>query len=82
LILKDILSFGVWAETLCTHIRRLARMRPITMNPVTKIPAGAMLTGAVSRSGKVVGRSATDGQGTTTNYDARGKVLSREGNQR
>jgi YD repeat-containing protein len=57
-------------------------MRPITMNPITKIPAGAMLTGAVSRSGKVVGRSATDGQGTTTNYDARGKVLSREGNQR
>ena len=29
-------------------------------------------------SGKVVGRSATDSQGTVTTYDARGKVISRE----
>lgn len=29
-------------------------------------------------SGKVVGRSSTDSQGTTTNYDASGKVISRE----
>jgi YD repeat-containing protein len=29
-------------------------------------------------SGKVVGRSATDSQGTTTNYDSRGRVISRE----
>jgi YD repeat-containing protein len=52
----------------------------------------AMLTDAASAqqrtlddaSGKVVGRSATDSQGTTTNYDSRGRVISREtttGNQ-
>ena len=28
--------------------------------------------------GNVVGRSATDSQGTTTNYDARGKAINRE----
>jgi YD repeat-containing protein len=28
--------------------------------------------------GKVVGRSATDSQGTVTNYDSRGRVISRE----
>jgi YD repeat-containing protein len=46
----------------------------------------AMTTGAASAqqrtfydsSGKVVGRSATDSSGTITNYDARGKVISRE----
>jgi len=35
-------------------------------------------------AGRVVGRSSTDSQGTVTNYDARGKVISREtttGNQ-
>ena len=29
-------------------------------------------------AGRVVGRSSTDSQGTITNYDARGKVISRE----
>jgi len=29
-------------------------------------------------AGRVVGRSSTDSQGTVTNYDARGKVISRE----
>jgi len=29
-------------------------------------------------AGRVVGRSSTDSQGTTTNYDERGKVNSRE----
>jgi YD repeat-containing protein len=29
-------------------------------------------------SGRVVGRSSTDSSGTVTNYDARGKVISRE----
>ena len=46
----------------------------------------AMMTGAASAqqrtfynsSGKVVGGSATDSSGTITNYDARGKVISRE----
>jgi YD repeat-containing protein len=46
----------------------------------------AMTTGAASAqqrtfydsSGKVVGRSATDSQGTVTTYDASGKVISRE----
>ena len=35
-------------------------------------------------AGRSVGRSSTDSQGTVTNYDARGKVISREtttGNQ-
>ncbi len=52
----------------------------------------AMLTDAASAqqrtfydaSGKVVGRSATDSQGTVTTYDSRGRVISREtttGNQ-
>jgi YD repeat-containing protein len=46
----------------------------------------AMMTGAASpqqrtfydSAGKVAGRSATDSQGTTTNYDSRGRVISRE----
>jgi YD repeat-containing protein len=46
----------------------------------------AMMTDAASAqqrtfydaSGKVVGRSATDSQGTVTNYDSRGRVISRE----
>ena len=29
-------------------------------------------------SGKVIGRSSTDSQGTVTNYDSRGNVISRE----
>ena len=29
-------------------------------------------------TGRSIGRSTTDSQGTTTNYDARGKVISRE----
>ena len=52
----------------------------------------ALLTGAASAQqrtfydagGKVVGRSATDSAGTTTNYDSCGRVISREstsGNQ-
>ncbi|MBR0697090.1 hypothetical protein [Bradyrhizobium lablabi] len=52
----------------------------------------AMMTDAASAqqrtfydaSGKVVGRSATDSQGTVTTYDSRGNVISREtttGNQ-
>ncbi len=59
-------------------------------NPMTKILptllALALLTGAASAQqrtfydagGKVVGRSATDSQGTTTNYDSRGRVITRE----
>jgi YD repeat-containing protein len=46
----------------------------------------AMMTGAASAQqrtlyearGNVVGRSATDSSGATINYDARGKVISRE----
>lgn len=46
----------------------------------------AMMTGAASAqqrtfydsSGKVVGRSSTDSAGTVTNYDGRGRVISRE----
>ena len=57
---------------------------------MTKIPLAvltlAMMTGAASAqqrtfydaSGKIVGRSATDSQGSTTNYDSRGRVISRE----
>jgi YD repeat-containing protein len=59
-------------------------------NPMTKILL-ALLTFALTAdaasaqqrtfydaSGKVVGRSATDSQGSTTNYDSRGRVISRE----
>jgi YD repeat-containing protein len=59
-------------------------------NPATKILI-ALLTLAVlateasaqsrtfyDSSGKVVGRSGTDSQGTVTNYDSRGRVISRE----
>ena len=60
------------------------------MNPMPKLPlallALAMMTGIASAqqrtyydaSGKVVGRSASDSSGTTTNYDARGRVISPE----
>ena len=60
------------------------------MRPVSKILLAllkfAMMTGAASAEqrtvydsrGKVVGRSATNGQGTTTLYDAGGKVIIRE----
>jgi YD repeat-containing protein len=60
------------------------------MTPLTKILpaliALALITGAASAqqrtlydaSGNVVGRSATDSQGTVTNYDSRGRVVSRE----
>jgi YD repeat-containing protein len=52
----------------------------------------AMMTGAASAQqrtfhdsrGNVVGRSSTDSQGTVTNYDSRGRVITREttsGNQ-
>jgi YD repeat-containing protein len=45
-----------------------------------------MMTGAASaqsrtfydNSGRVVGRSSIDSAGTVTNYDARGKIMSRE----
>ncbi|MGY4283615.1 YD repeat-containing protein [Bradyrhizobium sp. LM2.7] len=59
-------------------------------NPITKILLPllmlAMTTGAASAqqrtfydsSGKVTGRSTTDRAGTVTNYDARGRVISRE----
>ncbi len=48
--------------------------------------APAVLTGAAQAqsrtfydaSGKVVGRSATDSRGTTTNYDSKDKVISHE----
>jgi YD repeat-containing protein len=57
-------------------------MTKILLTPLTL----ATLAGAASAqqptyydmSGKVVGRSATDSQGTTTNYDSRGNVISRE----
>ena len=57
---------------------------------MTKIPLAvltlAMMPGAASAqqrtfydaSGKIVGRSATDSQGSTTNYDSRGRVISRK----
>jgi YD repeat-containing protein len=60
------------------------------MRPVSKILLAlltfAMMTGAASAQqgtiynsrGKVVGRSTADGQGTTTLYDASGKVIIRE----
>ena len=46
----------------------------------------ALMTGAASAQqrtiydagGNVVGRSSTDSSGTTTNYDSRGKVITRE----
>jgi YD repeat-containing protein len=46
----------------------------------------AMMTGAASAQqrtfydagGKVVGRSSTDSSGAVTNYDARGRVITRE----
>jgi YD repeat-containing protein len=59
-------------------------------NPATKMLLAlltlALLTGAASAqqrtfygsSGKVVGRSAADSQGTVTTYDSRGNVISRE----
>ena len=59
-------------------------------NPATKILllllALAIMTGAASAQqrtlydarGNVVVRAATDSSGTTTNYDTRGKVISRE----
>jgi YD repeat-containing protein len=64
--------------------------QPITI--LLALLALALLTGAASAQqrtyynagGNVVGRSSTDSQGTVTNYDARGKVISREttsGNQ-
>jgi YD repeat-containing protein len=58
--------------------------------PTTKILLAlltlAMMTGAASAQsrtlydagGKVVGRSATDSSGTVTNYDSRGRVITRE----
>jgi len=61
-----------------------------TTNPMTKILlavlALAMMTGAAlaqlrthyDSRGNVVGRSATDSQGSTTNYDGRGRGISRE----
>ena len=59
-------------------------------NPATRILltllALAMLTGTASAQqrtlhharGNVVGRSATDSSGAVTNYDSRGRVISRE----
>jgi YD repeat-containing protein len=70
-------------------IRPACYVRGMT-NPTPKILLAllelAMLTGAASAQqrtfydarGKVVGRAATDSQGTTTNYDSRGNVISRE----
>ena len=40
--------------------------------------ASAQSRAFYNRSGKSVGRSSTDSQGTTTYYDASGKVISRE----
>ena len=46
------------------------------------IDALAITTGAASAQQRtfydIVGRSSTDSQGTTTTYDARGRVISRE----
>jgi YD repeat-containing protein len=59
-------------------------------NPAPKILLAlltlATMTGAASAQqrtfydsrGNVVGRSATDSQGSTTSYDSRGRVISRE----
>ena len=59
-------------------------------NPTPKILLAlltlAMMTGAASAQqrtiydsrGNVVGRSATDSQGTTTTYDSKGNVVGRE----
>lgn len=57
------------------------------MNPAPlALIALALMTGTASAQqrtiydsrGNVVGRAATDSQGTVTNYDARGKVIGRE----
>jgi YD repeat-containing protein len=59
---------------------------------IAALALAAALTGAASAqqrtfydsSGNVTGRSATDSSGAVTNYDARGRVISREstsGNQ-
>lgn len=61
-------------------------MRRPTAAYIKMLLALAMMTGAVSAQqrtfhdarGSVVGRSATDSQGTTTVYDSRGRVVSRE----
>jgi len=58
----------------------------VTKTILPALIALAMLTDAASAqqrtpydaSGKVVARSATDSQGTVTNYDARDNMISRE----
>jgi YD repeat-containing protein len=40
--------------------------------------ASAQSRAFYDRSGRAVGRSSTDSQGTVTNYDARGRVIRRE----
>ena len=60
-------------------------MGPMAMSILQALLTLAM-TGAASAqqrtyydsSGKVIGRSSTDSQGTTTSYDFRGNVISRE----
>jgi YD repeat-containing protein len=45
---------------------------------LTACTASAQSRTYYDASGKVVGRSATDSQGTVTNYDSHGRVISRE----
>jgi YD repeat-containing protein len=52
---------------------------------VAALTLAVLATGASAQSrafydsaGRVVGKSATDSSGTVTNYDARGRVISRE----
>ncbi|MET4343563.1 YD repeat-containing protein [Bradyrhizobium sp. RT9b] len=60
-------------------------MRPMTETIVLALLMLTMIGAAQAQqrtiydaSGRVVVRSATDSQGTVTNYDSRGRVISRE----
>ena len=61
-------------------------MGPMAMSILQALLTLAMMIGVASAqqrtyydsSGKVIGRSSTDSQGTTTSYDSRGNVISRE----
>ena len=60
-------------------------MSPTTTIIIAALALALATTDALAQSrtvydsaGRVVGKSSTDSQGTVTNYDARGKVISRE----
>ena len=60
-----------------THSTTKILLASLTLATVTGAASAQQRTFYDSRA-NVVGRSATDSSGTTTNYDARGKVISRE----